>query len=249
MIYRLLAFLLLSSTAFSQITTEAETRYRVDGIQGWQIVEDVVFAPKDSKPKLVAVGWVTVDSEAAIIKIKAETEKRVRLEVKQFTSNQFAVLGTGKIWIDVTAVDFEKQIFDQNSFVIEVEGSPDPEPEPPDPEPEPEPDDSEVPEDKFDNLGQRIDSQATADNLQLDLRNRHAEIYETASKKMEDRQLVRTADVKAYVQTETAKLTRDTSWTKTVDIITKSANDLSPLSWADTILWYKAVAAGLRGGR
>lgn len=249
MIYRLLAFLLLSSTALGQITTEAETRYRVDGIQGWQIVEDVVFAPKDSKPKLVAVGWVTVDSEAAIIKIKAETEKRVRLEVKQFTSNQFAVLGTGKIWIDVTAVDFEKQIFDQDSFVIDVEGSPEPEPEPPGPDPEPEPDDSEVPEDKFDNLGQRIDSQATADNLQLDLRNRHAEIYASAAKKMEERQLVRTSDVKEYTQSELAKLQRDTSWTKTIDIITKSANNLSPLSWADTILWYKAVAAGLRGGR
>lgn len=255
----------LSSCQFAtaQIQTTAETRYRVDGIPGFQIVEDVVFAPKDSQPHLVAVGWISIDSEAAIVRIKAEDLQRKRLEVKQFTSTEFAILGSGRIWVDVTAVDFEKQVFEQDSFVIDVD--PLPEPEPPEPEPDnpdpdnpdpdnpdpdnpdpPEPDDS-IPADKFDNLGRRIDASADAANLQLDLRKRHAEIYATVANQMERRELVRSSDAKFYVQNELAKLTRGPEWNATFAIITESAGSLSPMAWADLILWYRAVAAGLSG--
>lgn len=84
-------------SASAQFQTIAETRYKVDGIEGFQVVEDVVFAPKDSQPSLLPIGWVTVDSQASIIRIKAETEDRRRLEVKQFTNTDFAILGTGLI--------------------------------------------------------------------------------------------------------------------------------------------------------
>lgn len=251
MIYRSLLstiiFVFTQSFLCAQIQTTAETRYRVAGIDGWQVVEDVVFAPKESKPRLVAVGWVTIDTEASIVRIKAETVDRKRLEVKQFTKDQFAILGTGKIWVDVTAVDFDAQIFEQDSFVIEVGDSPSP-PEPePEPNPQPDPDDSEVPEDQFENLGRRIDASADSANLQVDLRNRHAEIYAAAASKMETREFVRTSDVKSYVQAELGKLRRGPEWEQTLGMIAESAVRLSPLSWADTILWYKAVAAGLEG--
>lgn len=237
---------LCSSSLFAQITTTAETRYRIDGIDGWQVVEDVVFAPKDSQPRLVAVGWVTVDTEASIVRIQAETQDRERLEVKQFTSEQFAILGTGKIWVDVTIVDFELEIFDQQTFTITVGESPAP-PEPDEPD-EPDEPETDVPEDEFDNLGQRIDAQADADNLQFDKRGRVAEAFATVAQAMEDRELLRSSDARDELAKLLKEIQKGPEWKASLEIADTDGKERPPLTWEQTIAWYRAVAAGFKGG-
>ena len=252
----LASLLLLADVSFAQVQASAETRYRVAGIEGWQSVEDVVFAPEGSEPVLKPVGWVTVASDAAIIRIKAETEDRRRLEVKQFTSTEFGILGTGTIWVDVTIVDFEKQIFDQDSFVIEVgpDDPPPPDPDEPDEPDEPdnpdpdEPDDGEVPEDPFDNLGRRIDSQADEDNLQMDKRFAVAAMFADVADKMESREIKRASDAREYLNQQLRTLQTGPEWQATLKVADTDGRNRPPLDYPQTIAWYRAVAAGFKGG-
>lgn len=130
--------LLLQASALAQsIKSDAETRYILTGIDGYEIVGDVFLVPEESKPKLRAVGLVTIDSEASIVLVEASDANRKPVEVQRLAETKsYVVVGTGKVWIDVTAVDFEKQIFERDTFQIVIGKDPVPE-DPEDPTPPP----------------------------------------------------------------------------------------------------------------
>lgn len=159
-----LLFMLLCSPLFAQISEpRAEVRYYLAGVETFEVVEDLIFIPEESKPVTKQMGWIYIDVEPnSNIKIKAKTEDGQRLVVKQFTKGdsenpaQFGVLGTGKIWIDVVVINFDTQDFDWEEFQLNI-GDDDPpsppNPNPDDPDPPPDPN---VPDDRFDNIGQRV---------------------------------------------------------------------------------------------
>lgn len=150
-----IAWILLASAAVAQIESKATTQYIVSGIDGYSVVGDLVVVPEGSRPKVSAVGLVEVDCDASMISVRASDSQRKPVEVRKIEATKFLVLGQGRLWVDVTCIDFERQFFDQSQFVIDVGDSPDPEPEP-DPDEPDNPDPPDVPDDAFDNIGKRV---------------------------------------------------------------------------------------------
>lgn len=126
---------LLNAAAFGQLATNAETRFIVSGIDGYKIVGEVILAPETAKLQLQAVGYFEVKSAAAIVKVKASDSRNMPVEVKELGPGAFIVLGSGTVRVEVTIVDFDKRLFDQDEFQITIGKAPDPTPGPVDPVP------------------------------------------------------------------------------------------------------------------
>lgn len=130
----LLAVALLAGSLHAQIGNSAETKYILSGIDGYTTAGDLVLVPDGSKPKLEAVGLVTIDCEASTVAVRASDAKRQPVNIVKLpgsddaAAKQFIVLGSGQVWIDVTCIDFATQFFDQTQFSITIGDSPEPEP-------------------------------------------------------------------------------------------------------------------------
>lgn len=235
---------LVASACSAQVQAEASTKYILGGVAGVREVGGVLLVPADSKPVLEAVGFLSVDA-SGLVTVKASTAKREPVEVKKVDATHFLILGRGKVWIDLTAIDFAAQTFEQKQFVIEVGESPDvPEPDEPDePDNPPSPD---VPGDDFDNLGQRIDAAADKANLQVDKRQRVAEVYRGIAERMKSFDLKRASDAAADLKSGVDVLGLGQEWVAVFDIAAKDVAKRD-LSWSQAIAWYMAIAEGLEG--
>lgn len=132
-----IGLLCFAATCFGQVKSTVETRYSLSGIEGYQIVADQILVPQSSKPSLVPIGLLSVDSKASMIRVTATTKDRVPVQVKKVSPNTFFVYGSGSIYTDVLCVDFDLKIFEQEQFVITI-GDTVPIPQP---DPQPQPDD------------------------------------------------------------------------------------------------------------
>lgn len=250
---RQLAFILLllwASPAVAQIQSTVDTRKILTGVEGFQDFGEFLLVPSDSKPVLKSVGFVEVDNEAAIIRVSAETIKREPVPVRKLDRTHFLIEAKGKIWLTITCVDFEKQIFDQIEKQIIIQGD-DSQPDKPDEPDEPDepdvPHDGDVPSDAFDDLGKRIDAMADAANLQFDLRQRIAEVYTDIANRMESLDIKRTTDAIDQLNLGLATISVGADWKPVFDLLRRDGSTRAALSFEQTIDWYKAVAAGFGG--
>lgn len=245
--FLLVAMLLWATPAVAQVQSTVDTRKILTGVEGAQDFGEFLLVPDDAKPVLKSVGFVSVDNEAAIIRVAAETIKREPIEVRKIDRTHFLIEAKGKIWLTITCVDFDKQIFEQLERQIVIEGDDDAEPDEPDnPDPD-EPDDSDVASDEFDDLGKRIDALADAANLQFDLRQRVAEVYSDIAGKMESKEIIRTSDAVDQLNLGFAVLRLGSEWKPVLDLVRRDGGTREALTFATTIDWYKAVAAGFEG--
>jgi hypothetical protein len=136
------------SEVSGSLTVSGGTRYEISGLIDPTLVDGIVSAGPDSKPKLIPYGFVSVSADdGAEVRIKAEKiedNRIVKLDVASF-SGGYKVDGEGLVYVDVTAitkqtvtiegqeVEFIKS-YEQAEvqFVIETTSGPDP-PDPVDP--------------------------------------------------------------------------------------------------------------------
>lgn len=240
---------LTASAAMAQLQTNAETKYYLGGVDSFQVVgEDLLVVPEGTRPTVRPFGYVVIDSQASIIQVRAERQDRSPVEVRKLSQNEFGILDAGLVWVNVTAVDFELEIFEQNLFVLDIEegGEPDDPDEPDGPD---EPDNpSDVPADAFDNLGRRIDAQADQDALDAQSRDRLAGVLADVAEKMEARRFIRSQDAKAYAMSKISDLSLGQSFQAALDIMYRDGAARAAMDWQATISWYKAAAAGFKGG-
>jgi hypothetical protein len=130
---------ILESTA----SVSASVRYKLGGVADPQVFGDSILVEKiaGQSASLNPVGIVRVLTKdpSTKTKIRASDSTRSPLEVKSLGGGFWEVSGTGRIWIEVTVFDFKKDIFEDQQFVIDIDGtSPGPGPGP---NPGPTPDD------------------------------------------------------------------------------------------------------------
>jgi hypothetical protein len=105
---------LFAQSAFAQLAVESQNAVQLSGISEAQTIGNAVF----------------VASDATVAKLPV---------ILQLTPHIIAVRSLGKTWVDVTAIDFEKNIYARKLLVVELGDAPDPPPDPP------------VPDDEIDN--------------------------------------------------------------------------------------------------
>lgn len=243
----LLLALLCPSILYGQIQSSAETKYILSGIDGYETVADMLLVPSHSKPTLKAVGLVTIDSPASMISVKASTAQRAPVEVKKVSADRFLILGTGKVWINVTAIDFDTKLFEQSEFIINID-SPTPDPDPPTPDPDtPDPDpptpdpDTPLPPDQFDNIAQRVQSWSVG----LQDKSVLAAVYRDAATKLKTDPSYTISAVSAELLVSIESLASAPTYTELRKKINSDISVRSPFSRLSYAKYLELVALGL----
>lgn len=124
---------------------------------------------------------------------------------------------------------------------------PGPNPPPPPPGPGPSP---KVPEDRFDNLGRRIDEAAAKANVQVDKRFALAEKFFEVSKKMKSMEYKTIGEASSFLEKAEDSLGVKTGgWVEVRKVYVQDGIKRSPMSWEDATDWYSVVAVGLKGAK
>ncbi len=250
-----LLWLCLSSAALGESVT-VESVLAVSGLVKPSTVGDLLVVDPQSKPVLVAIGLVRVNAPSgAQVKIRVEDAQRKRITSRELSPNVFTIEQTGRFYVDVTIVDFDKKLFEQE--MVEVVVGPPAPPLPPGPSPPPNPGPAppnpgppspNIPNDEFGNLAQRIDTKCDEQYLQVDLRLRLAEVYSQASAGMTTLPLrFKTQhEVSLFVSQQKASLAAH-AFTDVFKLMSDEAVRHTPMSWEEIARFYAAIAIGLKG--
>lgn len=142
----LILSLLFATSVFAQepaLTVVASEANLIMGANDLVKIGDYVYL-RDLKTKLdySIVGLIRVTTEAKNVEVIAETRLREPVQIEQINNEYYQIRSKGEFWIDVTAIDFEKNIYGRQRKVLKIGNDPTPEPEPtptPTPAPIPEP--------------------------------------------------------------------------------------------------------------
>lgn len=120
----LLLLLLLVGAVQAQTTVSITKETALIGLENVRLIGNLVLTSNTKNFKLMEVGIVSITSEASSVTIEAEDINRKALDVKPLpdigTTKNYGVEGTGRIWIEVTCIDFPKAIYFRSKKDIEL---------------------------------------------------------------------------------------------------------------------------------
>ena len=243
----LLAFLLLSSHVFGELSVTSRPVKAITGLSTPEIVANVILVGDDSVPVVSSVAVVSVVSKAKFVRVKARTDLFNSTALKPIgertndlgiITRDYLLSGAGRYAIEAMIFDAEAGIEEAS---IEVIVGPS---KPPEPIPPPTPPPSPVGPDVFDNIGQRVSVWSSS----LPRRAEVGAIYRAASVSLRSDPGTTIDSVSARLVSERAKLLGADS-EKYVDIVGRLNADLksrwSSISNRGTYSDYLAsIAAG-----
>lgn len=236
--------LIITASAFAQVQHKESTIWIVDGLKSPKLQANILRVDENSKPQLKQAGHVLIVSDAAQVSVRAEDKSRNRIPVVKWDIGEFVILGTGKLWVRVTCIDFDKQIFQEDEFTIQVGKTPEPEPgpdKPDDPEPEPKP----VPADDFDNIGRRVWSLVKG----LPGRDKVSAAYLAGSVSLRTDPSVTQSQVGERLMADLARVPDYIrEYAEFAELINKDVKQRWPLSRGVHADYLEAIAIGLKGG-
>lgn len=243
---------LLAALAFGQIKTEPMVGYRLAGVEGFTVIGSTVMVPEGSKPSVQPCGVIVIDCDAKQITVKASNVKREPVKVEQVPvsegdNRKFLILGSGRVWVDITCIDFAREIFKTEEVVLKIPG---PMPEPDDPEPEPEPDNPDpgpapdVPDDAWDNIGKRV----AKVSLGLPSNEAMANAYRNASGTLSGNPSVTIPEVAAALSEALKVVPNYQEYRNVVELINSDTAQRWPMTAGVLVEYWAAVALGLKAG-
>jgi hypothetical protein len=232
----MLSYLFAFLVSCQLITASVEDA--IIGLKEPQLVGGVVLSKDSSKASVTKVGLVVVNTLAENITVEASNEKRERVEVIALGDKQYLIRGTGKVWVDVLAIDFKQNIFAKETKIMELAG-----PKPPEPPKPPQPDTPDVPDvpgDKFNNIGQRAAAitKGLANNAKL------AAICKEASKQLGSNPAWTINSASDYVVTELKKVDL-TGYQAFLDLVNSDIKSRWPITRGVAVDYWAAIATGL----
>jgi hypothetical protein len=228
----------LAASAFAQVQHNHSTIWIVDGLQQPQLQANILRVDQASKPKLKQAGYVVIDSDAAQVSVRAEDKERNRIPVVKWDAGKFVILGTGKLWVRVTCIDFDAKLYQEDEFTISV-GDPDPDPDKPDePEPEPKP----IPADDF-GIARRVWSVVK----ELSGRDKVSAAYLAGSKSLREDPTVTQTQVGEQLIESLAAIPEYKQFGEFAELLNKDVQARWPLSRGVHADYLEAIALGLKG--
>ena len=146
----LILSLLLATSVFAQdsaLTVAAGEAYLVSGADDLVKIGDYLYLQNlKTNIDYQTVGLIRVTTEAANVEILASDKERNPVEVEKLTNEYYQIRKAGTYWIDVTAIDFEKNIYRRQQKKLSISENPDVDPPGPIPDPTPDPTPAPIPE-------------------------------------------------------------------------------------------------------
>lgn len=129
-IMKLAAACVLSASLFTAaLADELELRSRlvsqVVGIESAEEIGGYLFVDRGRSVGRKDVVLVFADTEAANITFECSDINRLPVEYSLVSDNAISVSQSGKVWVEVVALDFEKNIYSKKMLVIESGAKPD----------------------------------------------------------------------------------------------------------------------------
>lgn len=238
---------LIATSVLAEFSVVARTYNKLDGASGaFQVGGNLYFLPT-KQMNTTAVCLVRVDSEAANVVVEAEDLKFGTVDVTELKDEKlktryWEIVATGRIRIEVNAVDFEKNIWDRKKIVHDLGDSPDPPGPGPGPDPGPGPNPPPDPSGPFDGIASRV--AVLAKNVGPDDRNQIAGVMQAAADKMLNNEFVQLSQARDYISRNWPKCQAG-ECRKIYDLI---ANDASTrkLGWQEIQLYYREIAKGVQ---
>ena len=173
-----MAGVFLCSVSQAQITAETSVRTAVVNATGFEKVGSILLIPEGETVTTARVGLLLYSGiDGYQLTFKASNKLREPVPFENVGQGAYIILGSGKVWADLTAVkiDFENQTFDIQNVESQLtidnpDDGDDDEDEDEDDEDEDDEDDEDedddepdltIPEDRFDNIARRVDLWAT----------------------------------------------------------------------------------------
>jgi hypothetical protein len=125
---------LLCSTAFAQLELSQQAMSRLVDVAAVETIDDLVFVETGSAITTKPVVILTATTDAANVQVEASDMARMPVEFRDLGGGRYLFEKPEKAWVDVTVIDFAKNIFAKKTVVVEVGISP---PTPPGPTPVP----------------------------------------------------------------------------------------------------------------
>tara|TARA_R100001163_G_C5048420_1_gene185455 strand:- start:278 stop:1006 length:729 start_codon:yes stop_codon:yes gene_type:complete len=120
----------LASTSLAQLAVTTRDVIQVVGLEESEEINGYVFVNAETKIKKQKAALVFAETEAKGISFEVSDKDRSPVEFQQISDTAILVSAAGKSWVEIVAIDFDKQIYSKKLVVVEVDGQVDPEPDP-----------------------------------------------------------------------------------------------------------------------
>lgn len=131
-------FVCLISSSLAQLSVSTKNVIHVVGLEDSEEINGYVFVNAETNIQKQKAALVYVETEAKGVSFEVSSQDRSPVVFEQISDTAILISAVGKSWVEVVAIDFDKQIYSKKLVVVEVDGGEDPGP---DPGPDPSPDD------------------------------------------------------------------------------------------------------------
>ena len=116
----LLVIFAIPRIGLAQLEVNAVPVIAIVGAEEVKTLGNVILIPQGSELKPQSALMVYIETEAGNVDVKFEDQARNRVEFEKLDDKTYAITTPGKIWIDVTAIDFGKNIYKTERVVAEL---------------------------------------------------------------------------------------------------------------------------------
>lgn len=227
------AWLLTASICIAQVEVKSGTYYQVDGLGKVTQVGDLTLVAAPPTITVKPVGIIRVETEAANIEVSISDSSRVPFDAAKLDDKTWVINKPGRWWIDVTAIDFEKNIYGRKQAVIDVGEAPEPGPGPTPPP---------SPTGPFDGLASKVRVHATY--LPAEHRAKIASVCTTAAAQMRSFHFKQSSQATAYIKQNWPQCVNEHCSAIWSLLIEDSA--ARNLGWQEIQAYYTEVAKGVQ---
>lgn len=236
----LLVMLLPVIASGQETMVEASVVYEVDGATGARIYKDRVLCDRvPEKLTFTPLGWVKVIPEISNIQYSVEDINRKPIEFTELENGLIEIRATGKVWVRVTAVDFENNIYIHKTVMLDI-GDATITPDVPD---VPDVPDDIDPAGPFDGLAARVNKYKS--KIQIDNRNQLVTVLNKTADQMQSFQFKQQSQALKYLAKNRPSSAGKQGLVDLYKLLSEDSGKRQ-LSWQGSQDYYREIVKGLR---
>jgi len=226
--------LLSAASALAQLSLESKSGFTVSGLESPTEIAGVLVVGPKSKPVLSPIAIVTIKTDAANVEIEIEDSARNQLPAEEYQAapNVLRFTKAGRYWLEVTAIDFPKNIYAKRKLTVEVLPA---QPSGPDPI-----DNTET----FNGLAGKV--AAAVVGFDPADKAKYYQAYATVAAKMKSYEIKTVREANAFLASQALSCRNLDACRRFSQLLTDEAAAAGTLSFAQSARWFELVAEGLK---
>lgn len=112
-----------ATIALGQLSVSTKNVSQIVGIDSAENIGGVLFVDNSTTVAKKNVVLVFADTEAANVTFEVSDQQRSLVPFEQIDESVISISKSGKSWVEIVAIDFERQIYSKKIVVVELSGS------------------------------------------------------------------------------------------------------------------------------